>query len=354
VNNGISKPPRTPKKKVDDDCKSSKIPTTPSGKDNISSTIKLSEVCSTPKKTPRSCFKGSFTPKTPCSPTVNRLYSVIQGATGSLGGNGYNGPIYGELTRVSMQRIIAALKEKCQLGIGSSFIDIGSGLGKPCFHVAEDSQCELSVGIEMEKIRYQLSIHNQRSILKDIFSSKSSKNNEDLETKGICTAAKRIFFIHGNALSPKTFNPFTHIFMCDIGFPPETLKKLGETFNRSASPYLICCHNQKLMIEKYKYNVELMEQFKISLSGSGENHTIYIYKRDLSKYNQTGSLGKLDGSLRIEEVDPFWAKAVELARLGGNDDMGSSLMAHVENEYLTFTGSERRTRSSSAKKKLEF
>jgi hypothetical protein len=36
------------------------------------------------------------------------------------------------------------------------FIDIGAGLGKPNFHVAQDVACRLSLGVELETIRWQV------------------------------------------------------------------------------------------------------------------------------------------------------------------------------------------------------
>lgn len=44
----------------------------------------------------------------------------------------------------------------------SSFIDVGAGLGKPNFHVAQDPGVEISYGLELEKVRWQLSIANHR------------------------------------------------------------------------------------------------------------------------------------------------------------------------------------------------
>ncbi|RYY86429.1 hypothetical protein EON63_05805 [archaeon] len=55
------------------------------------------------------------------------VYKVLNKATGSLGGNGYNGAIYGELTIGSMQKVINILKEKCRLTSKSRFIDVGAG-----------------------------------------------------------------------------------------------------------------------------------------------------------------------------------------------------------------------------------
>jgi hypothetical protein len=88
---------------------------------------------------------------------VKNVYRFIQQATGSLGGNGSGGPIYGELTVGSMQSIINYLVACCNFDKRSRFIDIGAGLGKPNFHVGQDPGVRLSIGVEVEKIRWMVS-----------------------------------------------------------------------------------------------------------------------------------------------------------------------------------------------------
>jgi hypothetical protein len=39
-------------------------------------------------------------------PSVKKVYKLIQKSTGALGGNGYDGAIYGELTMQSMQKVL--------------------------------------------------------------------------------------------------------------------------------------------------------------------------------------------------------------------------------------------------------
>jgi hypothetical protein len=53
---------------------------------------------------------GISTPLTPTNlfsitPAVRKVYHIIQKSTGALGGNGYAGAIYGELTMNSMQKV---------------------------------------------------------------------------------------------------------------------------------------------------------------------------------------------------------------------------------------------------------
>ena len=38
-------------------------------------------------------------------PRVSKVYKIVRKTTGTLGGNGYDGAIYGELTEHSMQRV---------------------------------------------------------------------------------------------------------------------------------------------------------------------------------------------------------------------------------------------------------
>lgn len=91
---------------------------------------------------------------------VEKVYKIVKKATGSLGGNGCNGPIYGELTMHSMQKIVNILITKCNFSHKSRFIDVGSGLGKPNFHVSQDPAVRLSLGVELEEIRWQVSHTN--------------------------------------------------------------------------------------------------------------------------------------------------------------------------------------------------
>eukprot|EP00968_Pinguiococcus_pyrenoidosus_P015459 scaffold1430_cov257-Pinguiococcus_pyrenoidosus.AAC.10 len=85
---------------------------------------------------------------------VRQSYKVLRKATGALGGNADGGAIYGEITEGSMARIVTALEQYCGFSSRSTFIDVGSGLGKPNVHVAQYPGVVCSYGIELEDIRY--------------------------------------------------------------------------------------------------------------------------------------------------------------------------------------------------------
>ncbi len=90
-------------------------------------------------------------------PKVEEAYKIIRKVTGVLGGNGSTGAIYGELTLRALQRVYNIMTEKCNLTKSSRMIDVGAGLGKPNFHAAQDPAVRLSLGMELEDIRWNVS-----------------------------------------------------------------------------------------------------------------------------------------------------------------------------------------------------
>mmetsp|Transcript_20940 Transcript_20940/g.43856 ORF Transcript_20940/g.43856 Transcript_20940/m.43856 type:complete len:356 (+) Transcript_20940:274-1341(+) len=201
---------------------------------------------------------------------VRKAYHIVHKHTGSVGGNGHGGPIYGELTVGSMQKMVNLMVEHTNLGKDSRFIDVGCGLGKPNIHVAQDPGVNFSYGIELEYVRWMLGIANLHQVLKT-----AQKQSEGDEAK----LAHQVYFAHGDITEAKYFDPFTHVYMFDIGFPPRLFETLATMFNRSQSEYLICYHGPKLMVDRYGFNVELLVQKPLSMHGSSEVHTGYIYRR---------------------------------------------------------------------------
>jgi hypothetical protein len=214
-------------------------------------------------------------PKISLKPNVKKVYSIVNAKTGSIGGNGHGGAIYGETTSISMQKIVELMKTHTGLNQKSRFIDVGSGLGKPNLHVAQDPGVELSFGIEMEKVRWMLSMHNLHHVLKE--AEIQIESQQDLPKESII--GYNCFFSHGDVTDAYTFDPFTHVYMFDIGFPPTLFEKLSDMFNRSCSTYLICYHAPRLIVDRYKFQVELLCQQNTAMHGSSENHTCYIYRR---------------------------------------------------------------------------
>jgi len=255
------------------------------------------------------------------TPAVKSIYKIIQKCTGSLGGNAYFGAIYGEATMNCMKQVIEIMKEHCNFSGSSSFIDIGSGLGKPCFHVAQDPGVKISYGIELEEIRHNLAVHNMRHILQYTETNHGSKHGN-------------VFLQHGDIQNATTLDPFTHIYMFDVGFPPLTLLKIAEIFNRSQAPFLICYHSPKLVIEEYGFNVQFVTKYQVSLHGSGERHTGYVYS------HSSKTIRDFDNSI----IDPLFQEGVKMIQ---SNDPGKLIdYFNAQNQaYLSTQTRSRRTSS---------
>lgn len=228
---------------------------------------------------------------------TRKVYSVVNQMTGSIGGNGNGGAIYGELTIGSMQKMVDLMKEYTNLNENSRFIDVGCGLGKPNLHVAQDPGVKFSYGVEMEHVRWLLGMCNLNQVF-DAALKHKQRSNEIMDEDMI---GHRCIFEHGNITDANYFDPFTHVYMFDIGFPPKLFDQLAMMFNRSQSPYLICYHGPKLMIDRYGFEIELLTQAATSMHGSSEGHTGYIYRR--VKHKNSNRTKKKCPIIRINDAE---------------------------------------------------
>lgn len=216
----------------------------------------------------------SFPGSRPVQPNTRKVYSIVSRMTGSIGGNGNGGAIYGELTIRSMQKMVDLMKVHTNFNENSRFIDVGCGLGKPNLHVAQDPGVQFSYGIEMERVRWLLGMCNLNKVFDEALRQSSNKIDKKTDLIG-----HRCVIEHGDITDADYFDPFTHVYMFDIGFPPKLFKRLATMFNRSESPYLICYHSPRVMIKRYGFDVELIIQSPTSMHGSSEGHMGYIYRR---------------------------------------------------------------------------
>jgi len=199
------------------------------------------------------------------SEPVKQLYKIIKRHTGKVGGYGHNCSIYGEVTMGSFQKIVNFLKINLGFDHNSLFLDIGSGLGKPNFHVLLDPGVKYSFGIELESLRYALSIHNLNHVHKVPELSFLKKN-------------PNIYFSHQDVTKITTFNPITHVYTFDVGMPPETMFGMSKVMQNSTSvKAFISFHKPKEIIEDYEFPVELIGSISTSMHGSSEGHKVYFY-----------------------------------------------------------------------------
>lgn len=173
---------------------------------------KVQQANEAPKAKRRLAF-GRLIVETPCQKNVQDVYKIISKLTGSVGGNGSFGAIYGELTVGSMQKIIDLMKIHTGFSSTSRFIDVGSGLGKPNIHVCQNPGVEFSYGIEMEMSRWMLGMANLQAIIKAA-QSKQESGEIIAESEAI---GSNCYFDHGNIMDAMSFDPFTHVYMFSIG-----------------------------------------------------------------------------------------------------------------------------------------
>jgi hypothetical protein len=242
---------------------------------------------------------GAFSTQIQCDEKTALAYKLIRKNTGSLGGNGSTGAIYGELTMGSMQKCINILTDKCEMNSSSRFIDVGAGLGKPNFHAAQDPAVRLSLGVELEEIRWKLSMYNLDKILPSVvdgdanaltdksstslslpLSPETTNDNDDGDGDETTKLQGGVNFVCGDIDDASTTDPFTHIYMYDLGFPPPLQKSIARKFNESIhAQYLVSYRPPHRVLDEYGYKVELVDQLSTRMFGSGENHMAYFYKR---------------------------------------------------------------------------
>ncbi|VEU36229.1 unnamed protein product [Pseudo-nitzschia multistriata] len=290
---------------------------------------------------------GRYVELVQTAPNVDMVYKIVRKLTGNIGGNGYSGPIYGELTKHSMQKMIDLMVKNTEFSSSSRFIDVGSGIGKPNLHVAQYPGVEFSCGVEMEHNRWSLGMTCLKACLnaavkerEKVAEAAANENSGSLLLQG------NTMFLHNNILEAKTFDPFTHVYMFSIGFPPDLWIRLSEMWNESDAgdcQYLICYSGPRDIIDCYQFDVELLVQTPTSMHGSKESHMGYIYGRTNSK--KTGS--KRRGRSLISTsgpCDPLFRNSYDLVKKG---------LQHLENEVdrqvKEEMGGSRRTRGSRKK-----
>ncbi len=204
----IMQSPSTPSKRKSNDVRLLSAPATPALTASNEDEEQQKETNFSPRRkltVKRLCFGHHTSTEDPVQENTRKIYTIVNKMTGSIGGNGCGGAIYGELTVGSMQKMIDLMKMHTNFGPNSRFIDVGSGLGKPNLHVTQDPGVEFSYGIEMEHVRWVLGMSNLNMILQ------YAKKHPDENIQHRC------IFHHGDITEAKYFDPFTHVYMFDIG-----------------------------------------------------------------------------------------------------------------------------------------
>ena len=153
---------------------------------------------------------------------------------------------------------------ECDFGKDSVFLDVGAGLGKPSFHTAVTPGVRLSFGVELIGTRWWQSL----CLL-----------NHCLDAPRLSQYAKKVFFAHANVMDTESFDPVTHVYSFNTGFPPVAMKAVAKAFHGSTTTTHFICFDKIERLKTYGFEVELVGFVLTKMAGSGEQHRCYVYKR---------------------------------------------------------------------------
>jgi hypothetical protein len=289
---------------------------------------------------------GRYVDLVQCTPNVDTVYKIVRKLTGNIGGNGYSGPIYGELTKHSMQKVIDLMVKTTGFSSSSRFIDVGSGIGKPNLHVAQYPGVEFSCGIELEHCRWSLGMTCLNACLDAAVVEQEKDDEKKTKTSANNSLVQgNTMFLHSNILEAKTFDPFTHVYMFSIGFPPNLWIELSKKWNRSdkgSCQYLICYNGPKNIIDCYEFDVELIAQLSTSMHGSKEGHMGYIYRRTTSNGKKVKAKNGTSSNA-VVACDPLFKPSYKLVKRGLKE-LQVEVARQVE-EHMGGSGRTTRSRS---------
>ncbi len=90
----------------------------------------------------------------------------------------------------------------------------------------------------------------------------------------------RTYFLNADVTSLSSFSPFTHIYSFDVGFPADVMLKIASIFNKSVTAIYYCSFHTPGLFMSYGFDVTLVGNVTTSMHGSGERHSMYVYKRN--------------------------------------------------------------------------
>ncbi len=75
-------------------------------------------------------------------------------------------------------------------------------------------------------------------------------------------------FLENDIDNATSLDPFTHIYMYDLGFPPPLQQSIARKFNNSVhARYLVSYRPPRRVIEEYGYNVECIDRHDTKMFG---------------------------------------------------------------------------------------
>lgn len=133
-------------------------------------------------------------------PPCRNLYEVMERhrrqnppeGTGCGGGSGY-GEL--ELTVLVIYWMMNFIKENAPLALSSAILDIGAGTRKPKQHAAQDPECNMSVGVQIEDVGWECGSACHRRLFTDMNSADARKPDKRVPRSRRHPASIKLRFI---------------------------------------------------------------------------------------------------------------------------------------------------------------
>jgi hypothetical protein len=217
-----------------------------------------------------------------------------------------------ELTKTSLNNVVDMLVEKAGLSSDDLILDLGSGMGKPSQHFAVSPAC-WSVGIEYMVDRYYLSLAN----LMATFNSES----------GEFPSRRNCVFVHNDGIELSSFDPFSIVYMFDVGMPPLFLEHVAACLKNSSVKWVLCYHSLATMLG-YGYELEAVPGSNVtcSMHGSFEGKTARLFRCTHPPPAAPGT--QVTAFIGGQEVrcDPVFQEAIGVLNAGTAKEHTSALL----------------------------
>ncbi len=188
----------------------------------------------------------------------------LAGKPDSSLGRWYVGRSPQHVTMTPLLRVLDAM----EIGADSVFVDIGSGHGLVTFAAALYAGARLSYGIEIDENLHRFSAEQAKAVFADLPPEQWP-----------------VRLLHVDVAQVKHAFDWTHSYSFDRDFPPEVLAKVASLFVSSTkwrvfASSLPQSRWREVVGERWwDQSVRLRERLPIKISGSGEQHSIYVYER---------------------------------------------------------------------------
>ena len=194
------------------------------------------------------------------------------------GGEGIQG-LYGSINQSGMKKVINCLQQFCNLNSSSHLVDIGAGLGRPLLHALVSPGIASAHGIEIDCIKCD----KAEVFLKQtaLVLGRRVDLKQDLPIPTItCASIEDI----------STLEPFSHAYSFWEGVPADARAAFGKLFAESSTLHSVAVVQRAIrgtnpeivMEEDYSFGqVALMGSFAVSMSGSGQTFTCYVFRKKI-------------------------------------------------------------------------